>query len=59
MADILLDLEKKLAATPEHAYVAGVLTRSQLAAIVREIRRLRLLNKGLVRQLNGQAVQEG
>jgi 16S rRNA C967 or C1407 C5-methylase (RsmB/RsmF family) len=63
MADILSDLEQLLAATPEHAYVAGDLTRSRLAAIVKELRRLRLLNEGLVRQLNdqqiGAAFQEG
>ena len=39
--DILKQLEKALAATPEHQHLAQPISRKQLAATVTELRRLR------------------
>jgi hypothetical protein len=54
--DILTELERLLADTPETAY-AVPMQRRLVAAAVREIKRLRALNAGLVQQLNGERVQ--
>ena len=42
--DILVTLERVLAATPEHTHSAPPLTRKQLAAAVAEIQRLRTVS---------------
>jgi hypothetical protein len=46
--DILVTLERLLAATPEHNHSAPPLTRRQLAAAVAEISRLRTVIAELV-----------
>mgnify|MGYP000992979931 CR=1 FL=1 len=52
--DILTELEHVLASVPEAAYAVPPLPRRAVATAVAEIKRLRAINAGLVRQLNGE-----
>jgi hypothetical protein len=55
--DILSELERELANTPETAAAMRPLPRRMVVTAVTEIKRLRQLNAGLVRQLNGFSFQ--
>ncbi len=51
--DIQRELERILETVPVNAYLTPPIKRTLLATTIGEIRRLRVINAGLIRQLNG------